>query len=59
MPGGRSRSFFVTLGLRGLVAQRRSDRPTWWLLLGLFLVTGLGLVGYMNFKPGFSLALEQ
>jgi hypothetical protein len=50
---------FVTLGLRGLWEQRRSDRATWWLLLGIFLVTGLGLVLYMNFKPGFSLALEQ
>ena len=30
--------------------------PAWWLLLVLFLVTGLGLVVYMNFKPGFSLA---
>ena len=50
---------FVTLGLRGIWEQRRSDRATWWLLLGIFLVTGLGLVGYMNFRPGFSLALEQ
>jgi hypothetical protein len=50
---------FVTLGLRGLWEQRRSDRATWWLLLGIFLATGLGLVGYMNFKPGFSLALER
>ena len=50
---------FVTLGLRGLWEQRRSDRAAWWLLLGIFLVTGLGLVGYMNFRPGFSLALAQ
>ncbi len=50
---------FLTLGLRGLWEQRRSDRAAWWLLLGVFLVTGLGLVGYMNFRPGFSLALEQ
>jgi hypothetical protein len=51
--------FFLTLGLRGLWEQRRSDRATWWLLLGIFLVTGLGLVVYMNFRPGFSLALER
>ena len=50
---------FVTLGLRGLWEQRRSDRATWWMLLGIFLVTGFGLVFYMNFRPGFSLALEQ
>ena len=50
---------FVTLGLRGMWEQRRSDRAAWGLLLGIFLATGLGLVGYMNFRPGFSLALEQ
>jgi hypothetical protein len=44
---------FVSLGVRGLLAQRRADRPAWWLLLGLFLVTGPGLVIYMNFRPGF------
>jgi hypothetical protein len=47
---------FVGLGLRGLRAQWRSDRAAAWLLLGLFLVTGLGLVVYMNFRPGYSLA---
>ncbi|HEU5305527.1 MAG TPA: DUF2723 domain-containing protein, partial [Gemmatimonadales bacterium] len=44
---------FFSLGLRGSLAQRRVDRPAWWLLAGLFLVTGLGLVIYMNFRPGF------
>ena len=44
---------FVSLGFRGLLAQRRADRPAWWLLLGFFLVTGPGLVIYMNFRPGF------
>jgi Protein O-mannosyl-transferase TMEM260-like len=50
---------FLTLGLRGLWEQRRSDRAAWWLLLGIFLVTGLGLVAYMNFRPGFSLAFHR
>ncbi len=45
----------TVLGLRGLFAQRRADRAGWWLLFTLFLVTGLGLVAYMNFKPGASL----
>jgi hypothetical protein len=45
---------FVSLGLRGAVLQRRSDRAAWRLLLGLFLVTGVGLVLYMNFRPGFA-----
>jgi hypothetical protein len=50
---------FVSLGLRGLLAQRRADRPAWWLLLGLFLVTGPGLVIYMNFRPGFGRWFES
>ena len=41
------------LGLRGAHAQRRVDRPAWWLLFMLFIVTGIGLVAYMNFRPGF------
>ncbi len=45
---------FATLGLRGSVLQRRADRAAWRLMLCLFLVTGLGLVGYMNFRPGYS-----
>jgi hypothetical protein len=44
---------FASLGIRGALVQRRSDRAAWWLLLMLFLVTGLGLVLYMNFRPGF------
>jgi hypothetical protein len=44
---------YVALGVRGCFAQRRADRPAWWLLAMLFLVTGPGLVIYMNFKPGF------
>jgi len=46
---------FGVLGLRGLFLQRHTDRAGWWLLFMLWLVTGLGLVAYMNFKPGFSL----
>ena len=33
---------FFSLGVQGLFAQRRSDRPSWWLCMLLFLVTGLG-----------------
>jgi hypothetical protein len=49
---------FFSLGMLGMLRQRRADRPAWWLLLTLFLVTGLGLVAYMNFKPGFSLGYD-
>ena len=45
---------FASLGLRGWSEQRRSDRAAWWLLFGLWLVTGLGLVAYMNFRPGYA-----
>jgi hypothetical protein len=44
---------FASLGIGGTLAQRRADRSSWWFLMLLFLVTGLGLVMYMNFKPGF------
>ena len=49
---------FFSLGFYGAASQRRSDRASWWLLFTLFLVTGLGLVAYMNFKPGFSQGYE-
>jgi hypothetical protein len=46
---------FTALGIGGLTMLRRRDRSVSWLLLVTFLVTGPALVGYMNFKPGFSL----
>jgi hypothetical protein len=46
---------FLFLGIQGFEWHRRRERPSWWLLLGVFAVTGIGLVIYMNFKPGFSL----
>ncbi|HEU4647862.1 MAG TPA: DUF2723 domain-containing protein [Gemmatimonadales bacterium] len=49
---------FASLGLRGVFAQRRVDRTGWWLCLTLFVVTGLGLVAYMNFRPGYSLGWD-
>ena len=51
--------FFFWLGLRGTLAHRRADRSGWWLLFALWGVTGLGLLAYMNFKPGFSLGYPQ
>lgn len=49
---------FTFLGIRGQILQRRVDRSSWWLLFMLWLVTGLGLVVYMNFKPGFSMGYD-
>jgi len=45
---------YASLGVRGWFAQRRSDPAAWWLMFGLWLVTGLGLVVYMNFRPGYA-----
>ena len=49
----------ITLGMYGSMRQRQVDRPAWRLMLTLFLVTGLGLVAYMNFRPGFSIGYER
>ena len=49
---------FTWLGLRGLFYHRRTDRAGWWLLFTLFLTTGLVLMLYMNFKPGYSLGFD-
>lgn len=46
---------FLTLGIYGLFWHRRWDPAGFWLVCGIFLVTGLGLVIYMNFKPGNSI----
>ena len=48
-----------SLGLRGAMAQRRGDRSGFWLLLTLWAATGLGLVVYMNFKPGATLGYDR
>ncbi|MEZ4457914.1 MAG: DUF2723 domain-containing protein [Gemmatimonadales bacterium] len=47
-------ALFFSLGFQGLLAHRRADRSSWWLLFTLWGATGLGLMAYMNFKPGFS-----
>jgi hypothetical protein len=43
------------LGVRGWRWQWRTDRDVGWLFTMLFLVTGPGLVAYMNFKAGATL----
>ncbi|MEO5825801.1 MAG: DUF2723 domain-containing protein [Gemmatimonadales bacterium] len=49
----------ASLGLRGAMAQRRADRSGFALMTGLFVVTGIGLVIYMNFRPGPSIGWER
>jgi len=50
---------FVTLGILGFEFARRRDVGFAYLLGTLWLITGAGLVIYMNFKPGFSLFWNQ
>jgi transmembrane protein TMEM260 (protein O-mannosyltransferase) len=50
---------YAALGLLGWNEVYRRDRGGAFLLVTLWLVTGLGLVVYMNFKPGFSLFWDQ
>ena len=50
---------FVLLGVFGFDFARQRDAGIAQLLLVLWLITGVGLVIYMNFKPGFSLFWNQ
>jgi hypothetical protein len=50
---------FVALGIYGLTVVKDRDRSMFWLLLLIFLTTGPILMGYMNFKPGHSLAWDK
>ncbi|UCG87665.1 MAG: DUF2723 domain-containing protein [Gemmatimonadota bacterium] len=50
---------FLSLGIYGAAVLHRRDRSASLLLLWIFLVTGPGLVAYMNFKPGFSIGYDR
>jgi hypothetical protein len=50
---------FTALGIYGASQLWDRDRSAFWLLILLFLVTGPGLMGYMNFKPGYSVAWDH
>jgi hypothetical protein len=49
---------FILLGLLGAKEHRRWDRSSFWFIAGLFLTTSIGLILYLNFKPGFSIGYE-
>jgi hypothetical protein len=49
----------LVLGLHGAAAQWRRDRAGFWFIATFFAVTGLGIVMYMNFKPGPSIGWER
>ncbi len=46
---------FVGLGVWGLTAHFKHDRPTFWYFAALFGTLSVGLVYYLNFKYGYSL----
>src|SRR5881394_1398248 len=50
---------FVSLGSLGFDVARRRDTGLAWLLGVLWLVTGVGLVLYMNFRAGSSLYWDR
>ena len=49
---------FTSIGIYGMLVLRERDRAVFWMLFMLWLITGPGLVGYMNFKPGYSLGYD-
>ena len=50
---------FTGLGIYGASQLWERDRSVFWLLVLLFVATGPGLMGYMNFKPGYSLGWDR
>ena len=46
---------FTVLGVYGALSHRQWDRSSFWFLATLFLTTSIGLILYLNFKPGFSI----
>ena len=50
---------FASLGIYGASLLKQRDRSAFWLLVLVFAITGPGLVGYMNFKPGASIGFDQ
>lgn len=49
---------FTALGFAGARMLHDRDRSVFWLLVTLFVITGPGLVLYMNFRPGFSIGYD-
>lgn len=48
----------IIAGVFGAINQWRRDRAGFWFVAVLFAVTGIGLVTYMNFKPGPSIGWD-
>lgn len=50
---------FTVLGIYGASVLWERDRSAFWFLMLLFVTTGPALMGYMNFKPGYSLGWNR
>ncbi len=50
---------FLALGVYGAIEHRKWDRGTWWFIFGIFATTSIGLIIYLNFKPGFALGYDS
>jgi hypothetical protein len=50
---------FTALGIYGMQVVKRRDGGIFWLLALLWFTTGLALMVYINFKPGFSLGYPK
>jgi hypothetical protein len=50
---------FTVLGIFGASIVWERDRSAFWFLVLLFVTTGPALMGYMNFKPGYSLGWDR
>jgi len=50
---------FAALGILGAQEHKKWDKASYLLIGTLFLTTGLGLVVYLNFKPGYSIGLAS
>jgi hypothetical protein len=49
----------ILLGLWGAAEHRKWDRSSFWFVATLFATTSIGLILYLNFKPGFSIGYES
>ena len=49
-------ALFIGLGVFGMVEHYRRDRASWVYLVSLFAILSAGLVYYLNFKYGYSIA---
>ncbi|MFW6205920.1 MAG: DUF2723 domain-containing protein [Gemmatimonadota bacterium] len=45
---------FAGLGLYGAYEHYHRDRTSWWYLVILFVTVSIGLVGYLNFRYGYT-----